>query len=277
MKFGDFEIHTFVEREFRLDGGSMFGVIPKVIWQKLLPADDNNLVPMVANLFVLTAHGKRFLFDVGLGDTLSDREMTIYSTGADSNLESGLAGLGLTTDDIDYVLLTHLHTDHAGGAVKKVDGKYLPRFANARYYISKPEWDLAMRPDERTRAVYVPERLQALEDAGVIEWVTGSGDLFDGITAVFTGGHTRGHYALEISSGGTSVFYYADIFCTTAHLKVAYVPGSDLYPVETMDIKRRTLGRIVDKDVVMAFDHDIHMPLARIVTADGRMKAEAVS
>src|SRR5512145_2540498 len=113
MRFGQFEIETFVESHFRLDGGLMFGVVPKSMWNKLLPADENNLVPMAANLFVLTAHGKKMIFDVGLGDTLSDRERKVYSTSGESNLDSGLSTLGLTPADIDYVILSHLHTDHA--------------------------------------------------------------------------------------------------------------------------------------------------------------------
>jgi glyoxylase-like metal-dependent hydrolase (beta-lactamase superfamily II) len=276
MQFGRFEIGTFVEQQFKLDGGAMFGVIPKAVWQRLIPADENNLIPMVTNLFVLKAHGKTMIFDAGLGDTLNDREKKIYGTDGCSRLDQGLADLGLTADDIDFVLLTHLHTDHAGGAVVRKGKGYVPRFRSARYCISKKEWDLAMSPDERTAAVYVPERLQPLEDAGVIEWVTGDGELFPGIKAGFTGGHTEGHYALEIESEGTAVFYYADIFCTTAHLKVPYVPGSDLFPVETMEIKRRTLPRIINHNVVMAFDHDVDTPLARVRDLDGTLTVEPV-
>ena len=276
MKFGDFEIHTFVEQEFRLDGGSMFGVIPKSIWGKLIPADENNLVPMVNNLFVVKADGKTLLFDTGLGDALTEREKRIYCTDGESRIETGLAGLDLSPDDIDIVLLTHLHTDHAGGAVKEVSGKPLPRFPNATYYMSEAEWDIARNPDERTKPVYAAARLKVLHEAGQVELVSGNGELFPGIKAVFTGGHTAGHFALEITSGCTSVFYYADIFCTTAHLKVPYVPGADLFPAQTMDMKRRTLPRVINHDVIMAFDHDINTPLARVRNDDGRMTVEPV-
>ena len=255
----------------------MFGVVPKVIWQRFMPADENNLIPMATNLFVLKAHGKTFMFDSGLGDTLTDREKKVYGTSGESKLESSLAALGLDTGAVDYVILTHLHTDHAGGAVKKEDGAFVPRFENARYVIDRREWERALHPDERTAAVYVPERLTALERAGRIDFIEGDTELFPGIKTVATGGHTEGHFALEMASGGTSVFYYADIYCTSHHIKTAYVPATDLYPLDTMDIKRRTLARIVNRDVVMAFDHDVKTPLALIREKEGKIYAEPVA
>lgn len=275
MKLGRFEILPFVEQRFKLDGGQMFGVIPKTMWSRLLPADENNLIDMVTNLFVLKAHGKVMIFDIGLGDTLSDREKKIYGTDGVSSLESGLASHGLKPEDVDAVILTHLHTDHAAGAVKRVDGDYVPRFPNARYYVSKTEWADAVNPNERTAAVYVPERLLPLEAAGLVEFFEGAKELFPGIKAVPTGGHTGGHYGLEIESEGEQLFYYADIFPMSTHMAVPYVPATDLYPLDTMEIKRRLLPRIVDQNVVMAFDHDTVTPLARIVSDGKRYKAIA--
>ena len=277
MKFGEFEIHSFVEQDFRLDGGSMFGVIPKSLWGKMIPADENNLIPMKTNIFVLKAHGKNMIFDAGLGDTLSDREKKIYTAGGISHLESGLASLDLTPDDIDYVILTHLHTDHAGGAVKLEQGEFVPRFKNARYIVSKEEWQTATNPDERTAAVYVPQRYLALKNAGQVEMIDANTELFPGIRAEYTGGHTKGHYGLQMESAGRKVWYYADIYCTSHHMRVPYVPATDLFPLQTMEIKRATLPEIIGDKVIMAFDHDIKLPFGKVKQEEKKITVSGVS
>ncbi|MBD3403006.1 MBL fold metallo-hydrolase [candidate division GN15 bacterium] len=274
MKIGEFAIRSFVEQPFKLDGGTMFGVVPKALWQRAVPADENNLIDMVTNLFVLEAHGKRMLFDAGLGDTLSDRECKVYGIDRPGSLEHGLAGLDLKPHDIDYVILTHLHTDHAAGAVKLLDGEFVPRFPNAQYLVSKREWEVATDPNERTAAVYAPERYYALKNSGKLRIIEPDLDLFPGIRAVHTGGHTEGHFALEIESAGQKLVYYADLFPSSAHLPVAYIPATDVYPLESMEVKRRVLPRLVDEEIIVAFDHDTTMPLARIVRDGKKYRAE---
>lgn len=269
MKIGSFEISAFVEHELKLDGGAMFGVIPRAMWEKLVKPDEANLIQMVNNLFVLKAHGKNIMFDAGLGDTLTDREKKIYGVTGQSKMSSGLKSIGLTEADIDLVILTHLHTDHGAGAVKLEGDKFVPRFPNAKVITSKREWQDVLVPNERTSAVYTPERYQALEKAGVLELIEPEVELLAGIKAVHTGGHTPGHFALEIESEGQKLFYYADIFATSHHMRVPFIPATDLDPVQSMDIKRLKLAEIINDQVIVAFDHDTKIALAR-VTKDGK-------
>ncbi|MFH2049679.1 MAG: MBL fold metallo-hydrolase [bacterium] len=254
----------------------MFGVIPKIIWQKLIPADENNMIPMHTNLFVLKAHGKNFIFDCGLGEDLSDFEKKIYNVEGESMLSEGLKSLGMTEDDIDVVILSHLHTDHVGGGVKKVNGKLVPRFPNAKYIIDKEEWRDATHPDERTGAVYVVERYDALEKSGQIEFIDSDVELYPGIAIDHTGGHTGGHFAIRMESGGKKVWYYADIFSTAVHMAVAYVPGTDLYPLRTMEVKRKFLPQIIEEQIIMAFDHDVNMPFATVAQDGKKLKVTPV-
>lgn len=275
MKLGRFSIGWFVAESFRLDGGTMFGVVPKKLWDRLLPADGSNLIPMVNNIFVLQANGKTIIFDAGLGDTLSDREKKIYGTSGDTALESGLASLGFTPADIDIVILSHLHTDHCAGAVKRDGNRYVPRFPKARYIVAKPEWDCALAPDERTSAVYIPERLYPLLEAKQLELVTPDCEFMPGVKLVFTGGHSIGHFGIELSSEGRTAAYYADMFPSIHHMKVAFVPATDVLPLETMAFKRGILPRIVDEQITLLFDHDHTVPCGQLSVVDGQYKVSA--
>lgn len=276
MKFGQFEINTFVEHTFKLDGGTMFGIIPRSMWQKLIEPDQNNLIDMNNNLFVLKANDKNYLFDAGLGDTLSEREQKIYGTDNESDLEAGLNQFALNPEDIDYVVMTHLHTDHSGGAVKYEDNKFVPRFKNATYIASKKEFDAAINPDERTSGVYIPERFKALKDSGQLELIEGNEKIAKGVKAVFTGGHSAGHFALEMESGGQKVFYYADLFCSSNHMAVPFIPATDLYPLQSMEVKRKKLPEIIEDGVIMLFDHDINIPMGRVHKDGKRFVVEKV-
>lgn len=276
MKFGQFEIRTFVEQRFRLDGGGMFGVVPKTMWQKLMPADENNLIPMATNIFVLNANGKNYLFDVGLGDGLTEHEKKIYNTDGRSEMDTGLASLGLTTADIDVVVPSHLHTDHAGGVCRVVDEQYVPRFEKARYVVCREEWQAAMNPNERTKPVYAVERLRALEEAGQLDIIDGNTQITPGVTLRHTGGHSEGHWALEMESEGERVFFYGDIYPTRHHMKGAYVLAYDVYPLTSLEVKNVTLPKIIDEKIVMAYDHDPDFPFARIRQEGRRIIAEPV-
>jgi len=261
----------FVERRFRLDGGAMFGIVPKIIWRRFIDCDEDNRVPMQTNLFVLKADNKNILLDTGFGDCLKKSEKKIYAIKGETAIESGLNNIGLKTDDINYVFLSHLHTDHAAGAVKSVDGNYVPRFDRAKYVVQKTEWDDAMNPDERTSAVYIPERLLVLKDAGQLELIDGDTELLPGVKAIRTGGHTPGHQAIEAISDGTTVVYYADIVPSLHHIKIPYVAAVDLDPLRTMEVKRELYDRLLRRNNAIAFDHDIDVKIGKLSKEDGKI------
>ncbi|MFH1699072.1 MAG: MBL fold metallo-hydrolase [Candidatus Zixiibacteriota bacterium] len=263
-RFGDFTIYHLVEQRFKLDGGSMFGVIPKKIWGKMIAADDDNLIPMITNLFVVDTGDKKILCDTGLGDNLSDREKIIYATEGKSNIEAGLEEIGLSSGDIDVVFLSHLHSDHSGGAVIEKKGEIIPRFENARYLVQKEEWHDAMNPDERAAAVYIPKRIKPIEESGQLELLDGDCGYLPGIKIIKTGGHTQGHMGIEFSSGGTTIVYYADIIPSSHHFKVPYVSSTDLFPLDTMKVKRRLTQRALSGEIAIAFDHDIEIPIGKV-------------
>jgi len=256
MKFGDFEIRTFVEHKLNLDGGAMFGVVPKKIWGKQVKADDNNLIPMVNNQFVLTAHGKNIFLDAGMGDTIMEKEKSFYGTENGSTMREGLESIGLTEDDIDYIILTHLHTDHMAGAVKYDNKEIVPRFKNAKVFASKKEFVAATIPNERTSAIYNTDRVNVLKDAGVLELIDGNEELFPGVKTCFTGGHSEGLFVVEMESGGQKVFFYSDLIPISQHLPIPYISALDIEPIKTLEVKRKKLPLMLDEGVIMLYVHD---------------------
>jgi len=246
----------------------MFGVVPKKIWGKLIEADEDNLVPMETNLFLLKAHGKNILFDTGFGDAITDKEKKIYAVLSDTNIDSGLSEIGLSTDDIDIVFLSHLHTDHAAGAVKMKDGAMEPRFKNAKYIVQEKEWIDALSPNERTAAVYIPDRIKILENSGQLELIDGDTEILPGVKAVLTGGHTPGHQAIEATSNGTTVVYYADIIPSSMHIRTPYVAAVDLDPTRVMEVKKELVDRLLGTDSAIVFDHDINIKIGRLVKGE---------
>ena len=278
MKLGDVEIFSFVENRFKIDGGAMFGVVPKVIWEKLVGCDEKNRVDLDLNLLLVKTRGKKILIDAGMGDTLSDRIKRIYGVEKESNLDRGLVSAGLKPEDIDIVILTHLHLDHAGGVVKLGEkGRKVPAFPKARHVVQLQEWEDALAPDERTAATYLPENFLVLEDSGSVYLVDGEKEIEPGIKVIPTGGHTRGHQAVLIEAGDEKILCPGDIIPTRNHLRIPYVASVDLYPLETMAVKRQFLERCLSDGCKVAFDHDTQIKLARLQTRDDTIETIKVS
>lgn len=277
MKIGKFQVDVFVENRSHVDGGMMFGVIPKTLWAKNIEVNENNLIAMDTNIFVIRTGEKTLVVDTGLGDMLDDRQKKMYGISQPSNMNKGLADLGLAPKDINYVIQTHLHLDHVGGAV--VDdghGKPVPRFPNAIYIAQKIEWNAANNPDVRSYAAYDKTKFMPLLEHGQLKLIDGNTDLLPGIKLVLTGGHTLGHQGVIVESEGERLLLFADIVPMTNHLRPAYVSSADLFPLDTIKIKKVLLPELAEHGWYLGFDHDTEIKVARIIDTGEKLVAEKI-
>lgn len=264
MKLGDIELQSILENYFHLDGGAMFGVIPKVIWSKLYQSDDNNMIRLDLNPLLIQTGSEKIIVDTGFGDILNEKETKIYSLAGPTKWDSELERLNLKSEDITAVILTHAHADHAMGALRQGKGGSPElRFPNAKIYVQKGEWREAMHPNERTAATYLVHNLRVLEESGKLELLDGDTGLFPGVGVMVTGGHTPYSQAIIVDGGGKRVIYPADIMPSSAHIRVPYVAAVDLDPATTMERKRWLNERMLKDDWIIAFDHDIKLKFAK--------------
>ena len=271
MRFGEFELTPLLDRHFRLDGGAMFGVVPKTLWQKRLPADELNRIPMAMRpLLVRRDGGPLVIIDAGAGEKMEPKLQEIYGFDHRESLDASMAAAGVSAADVNVVLASHLHFDHAGGfTAKDASGAIVPRFSNARYIIRKGEWDDATHPHERNRASYFDENYVPLTDAGVVDFIDEDGEVLPGIRVRRTGGHTRHHHIIYIESGGKTAVFTADLIPTTAHIDVPWIMGYDLYPMDTLGFKRAFVKEAIEREYLIFFEHDPHVA-AGYIRADGK-------
>ena len=270
MKVGNYTLYSIETSKFSLDGGAMFGIIPKTLWEKEVPADEYNRIQMVTRSLLVVSNERKIIIDTGNGDKWDDKNRSRYNIDLDKiNLSSSLEKYGFIPADITDVFCTHLHFDHAGGNTSIEDGKIVPTFPNATYWIHQDNWDLANSPSEKDRGSYLAENWSVLAENGMIEYVTDREEFLPGIEIMLTYGHTIGMMHPLIKDGNNTVFYAADIFPMAAHVPLAWVMAYDLNPVQTIKEKRSLLPTMVDKNWTVFFEHDPLRQAGR-VTMDGK-------
>jgi glyoxylase-like metal-dependent hydrolase (beta-lactamase superfamily II) len=242
----------------------MFGVVPRVLWEKTDPPDERNRVTLGLNVALIEAGGKRVLVDTGMGERWSPRETVQYRLDRRTTLLGGLAALGLSVEDIDVVVNTHLHFDHAGGNTSLVDGRLRPTFPRARYVVQKGEWQDALHPHERNRASYRTDDFVPVAEAGRLETVEGTAEVAPGVTVRPVGGHTTHHQVVSVRGGGQALVIPTDVLPTTSHLPLPYLMSYDLFPVGTLEAKRTLLAQAAAEGHWILFYHDPRTPLARV-------------
>ena len=269
MKLGQLDLTSLLDRHFRLDGGAMFGVVPKPLWEKRAPADKRNRIGMAMR--PLLVRGERLMIiDAGAGEKMDPKLQEIYGFEKGESLDASLAAAGVRADDIEIVLASHLHFDHAGGFTEKdASGAIVPRFPRARYYASRGEYQDATHPHERNRASYFDENYVPLEAAGVLEFWDAERTIMPAVRVRRTGGHTRWHHIVYLESGGRTAVFAADLIPTTAHVDLPWIMGYDLYPMETLEFKRAFLREAIEREYIVFFEHDPNIA-AGVIREDGR-------
>jgi glyoxylase-like metal-dependent hydrolase (beta-lactamase superfamily II) len=257
MKLGAFEIYPVSDGRFALDGGAMFGVVPKVLWEKCCAADELNRIPLSVTALLIRAHGKNILVDTGLGSKEDEKFRRMFAVERTPTLLGSLKRLGLGPDDIHMVINTHLHFDHAGGnTMKQENGTIRPTFPKAQYVIQHGEFEDAARANERTKASYRRDNFTPIAHVNQWEFLRGDTELLPGITAVVTAGHTRCHQSVRVESEGKVAFFLGDLIPTVSHLPLPYIMGYDLFPVQTLETKRWVLDRAFEEQWLLLFEHD---------------------
>lgn len=271
MIFGQFRLSIIRECTFKLDGGAMFGVVPKPLWSRLSPADDLNRVLLACNLLLIETPSGRVLVETGMGDRWPERERERYEMKTLIERWQALARVGLSNEDVDAVVVSHLHFDHAGGATRLVDGKLIPTYPQARYYVQKGEWELAHKDNARARASYRADDFEPLAEHGCLTIIDGDTEILPGIWARVTGGHTSHHQVVTFESDRQKGVFLADILPTRSHLPPPWVMGYDHFPLTSCEVKSEWLARAAAERWLVVFDHEPAVPWGHVeLTDEGR-------
>lgn len=256
MKIGNYDIHSIETGTFKLDGGSMFGIIPKVLWEKTNKADDRNRIKLSARCLLIIGNGKIILMDDGNGTKVTQKFIDIYELDTTNNLYSSLMKYNKKPSDITDVILSHLHFDHAGGSTIKENGILKPAFPNAIYHVQRTQWENALNPTERDKASYIPDDYMPLKDFGLLNLIDGDKEIFPQISVHVSNGHSPGLQLLKISDGNKTLFYAADLMPCTSHVPLPYIMGFDLNPLITLEDKKKFLKQAVEENWIIFFEHD---------------------
>ncbi len=255
--FGRIEVTGFSAGEIRVDGGAMFGIVPRSVWSKQCPPDPENRVPLALDCFLIRTPDALILAETGIGTLLDRKYLDFYGFQGEPDLEAPLAALGCRPADIDIVFNSHLHFDHCGGNVRRgPSGSVVPAFPAARYVVRKGEWANALHPVARDKPSYFPARLRPLEASGRLDLIEADDEIADGVETVLVPGHTAFHQCLKVTDGDAVFFFAGDLVPTAAHVGLDAIMSYDLYPVESLDNKKKVLAQAAAGDWVVGFGHD---------------------
>ncbi|MCP4757535.1 MAG: MBL fold metallo-hydrolase [Proteobacteria bacterium] len=257
MKFGDYDCYPIDLGDFAVDGGAMFGIVPKTEWERKIPADEKNRIPLKSRALLVQGNGKNILVDTGCGTKLTADQKETYGIDKDPmDLNLLLSGYDIDCHQITDVVLTHLHFDHAGGSTHLENGRAVPVFPNATYYVQSEQWEEACNPHERDRESYLPDDFQPLQEYGNLRLLDGSLELFEGLDIMVTYGHTKAQQHLVVKGVDQSLFHCADLVPTAAHIPVHWIMGYDGRPLDLFPEKDYFLRKAIRDNWILFFEHD---------------------
>ena len=264
MQIGKYKLSIITSGYVGLDGGAMFGIIPKPLWQRTNPADEANRIKLSTRHLILESGNRKIIIDTGMGNKWDEKSKKIYAIDEKNSMQSALASAGLKMNDITDVILTHLHFDHTGGSTKLENGKLVPAFPNAKYYVQKKHYDWAVNPSEKDRGSFIKDNFVPLFDAGVIEFTNGNQQLDDEIELIETNGHTFAQQMVKISDSSNTVLFCADLIPLISHIPLPYIMGFDIQPLVTLQEKKQFLSEAVHKNWKLFFGHDPEIAFATV-------------
>jgi glyoxylase-like metal-dependent hydrolase (beta-lactamase superfamily II) len=268
MKIGKYNLRIINSGYFSLDGGAMFGIIPKVLWEKTNPPDDANRIKLATRHLLLESFSKKIIIDVGMGTKWDEKLKKIYAVDENLSMNLALNETGLKHEDITDVILTHLHFDHAGGSTISVNRKFIPAFPNAKYHVQKEQFDWAKNPTEKDRGSFVKNDFVPLAEEGVLNFINGYEQFDDEIEFIVTNGHTFGQQLVKISDSSNTILQCADLVPTISHIPVPYLMGYDVQPLITVKEKNEILPVAVEENWKLFFGHDPEVAFASVKKTD---------
>ena len=270
FSLGDLELISVCDGFIKLDGGSIFGTVPKPLWEKTTPVDARNRITLAMRPLIVRG-ARTMIIDAGLGGKETEKFHEIYGVDRARSLDRTMAEAGISPEEIDIVLASHLHLDHAGGfTCRDASGRIRPTFPRAQYIVRRGEWEDANHPDERSRASYRPDNYVPLAEAGVLQLVDDDVTIMPGVKVRRTGGHCMHHQIVLIESQGKAAAYVADLIPTTAHVPDAWIMGYDLYPMDTLGAKKQFAKEAMEKETLVFFEHDPAIAAGYIREQDGQ-------
>ena len=276
MRLGDLEFLVLTDGTLKLDGGAMFGVVPKPMWEKKARADERNRITLAMNCLLIRAAGKTILVETGAGDKWDAKHRDIYALEGSPRLPGQLAQHGVKPENVDIVINTHLHFDHCGWDTRDTNGKMRPTFPNAKYVVQKKDFEHAKKPTERDRASYVLDNYVPVEEAKQWELLEGEKQIAPGVSVFPAPGHTPAMQCLKLEGGGKTAIFLADLVPTAAHLPLAWIMGFDLFPLTTLENKKKILPQIAKNDWLALFAHDTTVRAAHLRERGGQFEVEPV-